>query len=338
MKRSFENAQRLVRSRDDSDHHDECLLVQPLVHHDVLVGTSEFKANCPLDDRNECNVEDIVNVDSSEDGEDVAVDSDASALAKRPYVLYHYYFCHGIQEELPSTALYLVLKNSFRMQPADYSFVLCLSWLPWALKPVVGYLSDTFPIAGRRRTPDVVIGIVLNQLGSLLLSEYDLIGSKRSYVIIMLFSAIAEVVSETAVDSLMAEMARREPDDKIGRLQSTIWTFDAAGTVVGSIIPIFVFGIDLSPRVVLLISASVVALQALVVPFLPESRPTIQPSSPPVAIRGVLRKCLDSHMALVKAVTFAFLHFSSRRRRHPATPSSTFRRTSSSSAPPSSAG
>jgi folate/biopterin transporter len=304
--KSFENAQKRVRSQDESDHPDECLLVQSLVQHDVL-STSEFKANRPLHDRDECNVENPVNVDSSEDGERLAVDSDASALAKRPYVLYHYYFCHGIQEELPSIALYLVLKNSFRVQPADYSLVLGLSWLPWVLKPVVGYLSDTFPIAGRRRTPYVVIGVVLNQLGSLLLSEYDLIGSKRSYLLIMMFNAVAEVVSETAVDSLLAEMARREPDDQIGRLQSTIWTFDAAGTVVGSIIPIILFGFDLSPRVVLLISASVVALQALVVPFLPESRSTEQPSAPRVALRGVLRKCLDSHLALVKAVTFAFL-------------------------------
>jgi BT1 family len=175
------------------------------------------------------------------------------------------------------------------------------------LKPVVGYLSDTRPIAGRRRTPYIVLGIVLNQLGSLLLSEYDHIRSKNSYVLIILFNSLARVVSETAVDSIMAEMARCEPDDQFGRLQSTIWTFDAAGTVVGSIIPIVVFGLDLEPRVVLLINASIVTLQAFILPCLPQSPPIEQHGVPLLASYGGLRKCLVSHIELVKAVAFAFL-------------------------------
>jgi BT1 family len=267
------------------------------VESNLFIGTSSETDMAPVD------------VECDENGEHRTSEFDGAARsATHPYVLYHYYFCHGIQEELPSTALYLVLKNSFHMQPADYSFVLCLSWLPWALMPVVGYLSDEFPISGRRRTPYVVLGICWNQLGSLLLSQYDLIGAKRSYLLIMVFNAIARVVSETAVDSIMAEMARHEANDQIGRLQSTIWTFDAAGTVVGSAIPILVFGFDLSPRVVLLINAFVVALQALILPFLSQSSPTVQQRGPSsLTSFGGSRKCLDSNMALVKAVTFAFL-------------------------------
>jgi BT1 family len=222
-------AQKLVRSHDESDR----MVVQPLLHHHDGLRSAGVESNVPLDQRDNSNVDYLVNVHACDNGEHRSLDSDASTLVKRPYVLYLYYFCHGMQEELPATALYLVLKKSFQMLPADYSFVLCLSWLPWALKPLVGYLSDARPIAGRRRTPYVVIGIVLNQLGSLLLSEYALIRSKQSFLVIMLFNSLARVVSETAVDSLMAEMARCEPDDQIGRLQSTIWTFDAAGTVAG---------------------------------------------------------------------------------------------------------
>jgi BT1 family len=296
-------AQKLVRSHDESDRK----VVQPLLHHHDGLSSAGVESNAPLDQRDNSNVDDLVNVHACDTGEHRPVDSDASTLAKRPYIMYHYYFCHGMQQELPSTALYLVLKKSFQMQPADYSFVLCLSWLPWVLKPVVGYLSDARPIAGRRRTPYVVIGIVLNQLGSLLLSEYALIRSKQTFLVIMLFNSLARVVSETAVDSLMAEVARCEPDDQVGRLQSTIWTFDAAGTVVGSIIPIIVFGVELEPRVVLLINASIVTVQAIMLPFLPQSGPTERHSGPSLAIFGGLRKFLVSHLELVKAVAFAFL-------------------------------
>jgi hypothetical protein len=122
------------------------------------------------------------------------------ARQRLPYELFLYYFCDGIQEDLPSTALFMVLNYDFNLEPSDYSLLSGFTCLPWVLWPAVGCLSDTHRIAEKHRTPYVFIGIVSNRLGCLLLSCYPFIPSKTCYLSVRFINSLAIVVSEKAVE------------------------------------------------------------------------------------------------------------------------------------------
>lgn len=54
-----------------------------------------------------------------------------------------------------------MFKDDFDMSPASVSMVGSLTSLPWIIKPVWGFISDTYPIFGyRRRVYLGVFGVI----------------------------------------------------------------------------------------------------------------------------------------------------------------------------------
>lgn len=114
----------------------------------------------------------------------------------------------------------------------------------------------------------------------------------------------ATVLAETAVDSLLAEMARLEANDRIGALQSRVWTCNAAGSVVGAAIPIVAFYYEVNPGVILWLNAGVVGLSALAMPFIREQPHVATDKQLP------LSECFHNPL-LVRSLVFVFIVSSS---------------------------
>ena len=149
-----------------------------------------------------------------------------------------YYLLHGCLVLLPGLATSQVMMDVLRVTPAEMSFVASLMWLPWAFKPLVGYVSDHFPVFGYRRLPYLIAGIVINAaLWFAIWTSLPLFSHANRVVFYsMLFACYtAFVLSETIVDALIAEKAQQETAQDSGRLQSGIWTMDAAGSVLSTI-------------------------------------------------------------------------------------------------------
>lgn len=224
--------------------------------------------------------------------------------------LFWYYFCHGIWQNLPGTAIYLVLKEEYHLSPAEYSFVLCFNWIPWILKPLFGFVSDRCPVRGYRRSPYIMAGILLNCLGWTILSsspEMFVIvprPSRKVYIATILTNSLASVLSETAVDSLLAERARGE--NSLGWLQSTIWTYDAAGSVVGAVIPIAAFAMKYHPRSIILLTGMVTSAAALALPSLVREEVPVEAGHLPPTIEG-LTQCFRKNPVLLRALLFVFV-------------------------------
>jgi MFS family permease len=77
-------------------------------------------------------------------------------------------FTNGIVG-LADLAISYMFKDDYGMSPAIVSMLGSMTALPWIVKPVWGFISDTYPILGYRRKPYLAIFGVLGALGWVLL-------------------------------------------------------------------------------------------------------------------------------------------------------------------------
>ncbi len=60
-------------------------------------------------------------------------------------------------QELPATALGLLLARDLSLSPADASSFYAATYIPWTIKPVYAFVSDNIPVYGWRRRPWLVL-------------------------------------------------------------------------------------------------------------------------------------------------------------------------------------
>ncbi|KAF5203764.1 Folate-biopterin transporter 1 protein, partial [Thalictrum thalictroides] len=125
-----------------------------------------------------------------------------------------------------------------------------ISALPWLIKPLYGFISDSFPLFGYRRRSYLVLSGLLGALSWSLMAT--LVDSKYGTEFCILLGSLSVAFSDVVVDSMVVERARGESQSTSGSLQSLCWGSSAFGGIVsayfsGSLVEVygvrFVFGI-----------------------------------------------------------------------------------------------
>lgn len=107
-----------------------------------------------------------------------------------------------------------------------------LSALPWLVKPLYGFISDSIPLFGYRRRSYLVLSGLLGALSWSLMCT--LVDSKYSAAICILLGSLSVAFSDVVVDSMVVERARGESQSTSGSLQSLCWGSSAFGGIVSS--------------------------------------------------------------------------------------------------------
>ncbi|KAH9291036.1 hypothetical protein KI387_044165 [Taxus chinensis] len=87
----------------------------------------------------------------------IAVMRDAFGGPFVGFVMIVYGVSQGYEEGMKRLVSNYYWKDVQKMQPASTQSFMALSSIPWDIKPVYGLITDTFPIAGYRRWPYLVI-------------------------------------------------------------------------------------------------------------------------------------------------------------------------------------
>ncbi|KAJ8470830.1 hypothetical protein OPV22_025173 [Ensete ventricosum] len=159
------------------------------------------------------------------------------------------YFVQGVLG-LARLAVSFYLKDDLHLDPAETAVITGLSSLPWLIKPLYGFISDSFPLFGYRRRSYLFLSGVLGALSWSLMAT--LVDSKFSAGICILLGSLSVAFSDVVVDSMVVERARGESQSTSGSLQSLCWGSSAFGGIVsayfsGSLVDAFgvrlVFGV-----------------------------------------------------------------------------------------------
>ena len=138
------------------------------------------------------------------------------------------YFVQGILT-LSRLAVSFFLKDELLLSPAEMSAIIGIGTLPWMIKPLYGFISDSFPLFGYHRKPYLVLSGLLGCTAWVCLGTVVHTSSTATMMIVL--SSLSVAISDVIVDSIVVERARNESEAKIGSLQSLCWGSSAIGAL-----------------------------------------------------------------------------------------------------------
>ncbi|XP_024021228.1 folate-biopterin transporter 1, chloroplastic [Morus notabilis] len=141
------------------------------------------------------------------------------------------YFVQGVLG-LSRLAVSFYLKDDLHLDPAETAVITGFSALPWLVKPVYGFISDSVPLFGYRRRSYLILSGLLGALSWSLMAS--LVDGKYSAAFCILLGSLSVAFSDVVVDSMVVERARGESQSVSGSLQSLCWGSSAFGGIVSS--------------------------------------------------------------------------------------------------------
>lgn len=141
------------------------------------------------------------------------------------------YFVQGVLG-LSRLAVSFYLKDDLHLDPAETAVITGFSALPWLIKPVYGFISDSVPLFGYRRRSYLILSGLFGALSWSLMAS--LVDGKYSAAFCILLGSLSVAFSDVVVDSMVVERARGESQSVSGSLQSLCWGSSAFGGIVSS--------------------------------------------------------------------------------------------------------
>lgn len=139
------------------------------------------------------------------------------------------YFVQGILG-LARLAVSFFLKDNLGLTPAEVAAIVGIASAPWTVKPLLGFMSDGFPIFGYRRRPYLILSGLLGAASWLAMAT--VVNTGWAAIAAITLSSFSVAVSDVIVDSLVVERARRESQSDAGSLQSLAWGASAVGGIL----------------------------------------------------------------------------------------------------------
>ncbi|XP_023548042.1 folate-biopterin transporter 1, chloroplastic-like [Cucurbita pepo subsp. pepo] len=141
------------------------------------------------------------------------------------------YFVQGVLE-LAKLAVSFYLKDDLHLDPAESAVISGFAALPWLIKPLYGFISDSVPLFGYRRRSYLILSGLLGAFSWSFMAI--LVNSKYGAAMCILLGSLSVAFSDVVVDSMVVERARGESPSMSGSLQSLCWGSSAFGGIVSS--------------------------------------------------------------------------------------------------------
>jgi folate/biopterin transporter len=183
------------------------------------------------------------------------------------------YFVQGILG-LSRLAVSFFFKDELGLSPAQVSALMGIVAIPWVIKPLFGFISDSLPLFGYRRRSYLVLSGLLGTATWVALAT--IVQSAWQATAVIALASLAIAVSDVIVDSLVVERARQESQSDAGSLQALCW----GATAVGGLITAYFSGSLLEqfgPHTIFLITATFPLIVAAVAGLITEGKITTGP-------------------------------------------------------------
>ena len=145
------------------------------------------------------------------------------------------YFVQGVVG-LAALAKSFFLKDELHLSPSEAAVVTSVSSLPWLVKPLWGFISDTIPLFGYKRKSYLCLMGVLGCVAWSTLSQgVAVVDNRWTASFLFAIGALSIAFSDVLIDSIVVERARESEDKSTtGSLQSLCWGMVAFGGIASS--------------------------------------------------------------------------------------------------------
>jgi MFS family permease len=130
------------------------------------------------------------------------------------------FFNQGIGD-LPTQSLYYFLRENLHISVGTIMTLTAITNLPWMIKPIYGFISDSFPIFGYKRKPYIFISGLICTTMALAIAFLPFY-SVPLLIALMLCYQVGTAGDSVAVNGIVVEEGNK--DGTTGNLQSVEWT------------------------------------------------------------------------------------------------------------------
>lgn len=129
-------------------------------------------------------------------------------------------------------ALTFFFKDDLGLGPAEVASLTAISILPWLIKPLYGFMTDSVPLFGYRRRSYLVGAGALGGASWLWLATSAT--SVQAVAVASILASASVAISDVVADSLVVERVRDEPAARSGALQALCWGSSAFGGLLSA--------------------------------------------------------------------------------------------------------
>lgn len=104
-------------------------------------------------------------------------------------------------------------KDLLHASPATLQVATSIAYLPWTLKPLYGFCSDTIPLLGRQRKSYLALAALIATACFALLALLP--ASSAGWLVLSTTLAAAIALSDVVVDGLVVERSRNQPQVRL---------------------------------------------------------------------------------------------------------------------------
>ena len=142
------------------------------------------------------------------------------------------HFSQGIQS-LAAQPLYYLLREHLGISVSTIMFIGSLTNIPWMIKPLYGFLSDSVKIFGYRRKPYIFLSAVISSIMAIVIGLSPIISLSLLITFLLIYS-IGQAGDNVGVNGLVVEQGVK--DGSVGRLQSCQWASLGIATVITGVL------------------------------------------------------------------------------------------------------
>lgn len=127
------------------------------------------------------------------------------------------YWVQGVLS-LTDLATSFYFKDLLHASPASLQVATSIAYLPWTLKPLYGFCTDTVPLLGRKRKSYLMLAALVATACFALLAILP--ASSGVWLALSITLAAAIALSDVVVDGLVVERSRGQPQARVFYLLS----------------------------------------------------------------------------------------------------------------------
>lgn len=145
------------------------------------------------------------------------------------------YLSVGLVMSLIQTPLNVYMVKVLNAEPPLQNTIAILQTLPWSMKLVFGFVSDSCPIYGMQRKPYLTIGAITYSLAFLTYSLCNI--DNTAFLALCIFlGTLGLIMVDVMADTMCVQRSRFENDDYRGQMQASFYSVRFAGGLVGAIL------------------------------------------------------------------------------------------------------
>ncbi len=180
-----------------------------------------------------------------------------------------FYLCLGFTFQFTSVAMRYWMMDTVKVQPSQMAAIFGVAAIPWCLKPIYGFVSDSYPLFGYRRRSYMVISSFVSSYMWMLLPFVP--HDEFCITLVMTLSSGSLCFADVMADSLLVEVARSESEENKGIIQSWTWIMRFTGGLLAAGLGAIAYD-NMGATNVFLINSMIPVLIAIISVYIPDKK------------------------------------------------------------------